>query len=158
MLFTKDFPVPGEQDAVMFSTGNDPFARLLSVMLGEIASAAKADQMQGFFLAVGKRLADGYPVGPARAMDRLIQHSNMVWQMLGMGQVRFELDDEGIDIFHHGLPAKLEGDGEGVWAKAAPFILQGAYDSWFRQMGSGERLKTAILRAESGGIELRHGI
>ena len=158
MLFVKDFPVAGDQDIAMLASSGEAAQRFVSLMLAEIASAATAEQMQGFFRAIGARLAKSHPIDNARNMDRLTQHGNMVWDRLHWGSVRFELDDEGIDIFHHGLPEKLEGDADGIWAKVAPFILEGAYDAWFRQMGSGERLRTRISRSQDGHIELRHGI
>ena len=158
MLFVKDFPVAGDQDIAMLASGGEAAQRFVSLILGEIASTATAEQMQGFFRAVGSRIAKNHPIADARDMDRLTRHGNMVWDRLHWGSVRFELDDEGIDIFHEGLPDGLEGDADGIWAGVAPFILEGAYDAWFRQMGSGERLNTRISRSQGGHIELRHGI
>src|SRR3546814_16520367 len=68
------------------------------------------------FRAVGSRLAKSHPIVNAKYMDRLTQHGNLVWDRLHWGSVRFELDDEGIDIFHDGLPERLEGDADGIWA------------------------------------------
>ncbi|HUD92369.1 cellulose biosynthesis protein BcsD [Sphingobium sp.] len=158
MLFTKDFSAADKQGSVPMSTGVDPLARLVSAMLAEIAGTATIDQLRGFFMAVGNRIATIYPIGPARTMERLTQHSLLIWQYLNWGQVHYELDDEGIDIFHRGLPITLEGDVGAIWSEVAPFILQGTYDGWFRQLGSGERLETTILRSDGADVELRHGV
>src|SRR3546814_10886867 len=110
MLFVKDFPVAGDQDIAMLASGAEAAQRFVSLILAEIASAATAEQMQGFFRAVGARLAKSPPIVNAKAMDRLTQHGKLVWDRLHWGSVRFELDDDGIDIFHDGLPERMEGD------------------------------------------------
>src|SRR3546814_4210582 len=133
MLFVKDFPVAGDQDIAMLASGAEAAQRFVSLILAEIASAATAEQMQGFFRAVGARLAKSHPIVNAKDMDRLTQHGNLVWDRLHLGSVRFELDDEGIDIFHDGLPERLEGVAAGIWSVVSPLILEGAFYAWFRQ-------------------------
>ncbi len=158
MLFVKSFPIAEEGEGAFIGHGGEAPARFTSLLLAEIASAASAEQMQGFFLSVGQRLAVTHPIDGARDLERLTRHANQVWHAFHWGHVQFEMDDEGIDIFHQGLPVTLEGDQQGLWAVAGPLILQGAYDGWFRQAGSGARLRTSIHRQADGCVELRHGI
>jgi hypothetical protein len=158
MLFVKSFPVAEGQDMALLGHDREAIARFASLLLTEIAATATDEQMSGFFLSIGKRLAASYPTGNVRELERLTQHANLVWQAFNWGHVRFDMDDEGIDIFHEDLPRSLEGDAQGLWSRAAPLILQGAYDAWFRQVAGGGRLSTSIQRHEAGRVELRHGI
>src|SRR3546814_17084203 len=141
MLFVKDFPVAGDQDIAMLASGAEAAQRFVSLILAEIASAATAEQMQGFFRAVGARLAKSHPIVNAKDMDRLNQHGNLVWDRLHWGRVRFELDAEGIDIFHDGLPERLEGDADGIWAGVRTFSRAWAAADRFRPQGGAGRAR-----------------
>ena len=158
MLFVKSFPAVQGDDMALIDGGVQTGARFTSLILAEIAAAASPEQMEGFFLSVGGRLAASYPIGEVRDLETVTQHINLVWHAFNWGQVRFEVDDEGIDIFHADMPGSLEGDAQSLWPKAAPMILVGAYDGWFRQAGSGDRFHTAIRHYGDTLVELRHGI
>lgn len=133
-------------------------SQFTGILLAEIAGAASEQQLRGFFLAVGRKLAALRPADDIDDIEALVERMNGLWDSLGWGQVALEVDDEGIDLFHLGMPTTLEGDNAGIWPAIAPVILEGAYDAWFRHMGSGERLSTRLLRQVEGRIELRHGI
>lgn len=158
MLFTKT-PAKSESDEIVrHLLGGAGVSQFASVLLAEIAEAASEDQLRAFFGAVGRRIAALQPAEGIRKLDAMVDNVNALWTRLGWGQAEFELDDDGIDIHHVGLPASLDGDDTAIWARTAPFVLEGAYDMWFRQMGSTARLRTSILRSEGGLVELRHGL
>ncbi len=130
---------------------------LLAAMIGEVSEGATDEQARGFFNAVGTRLAAMLPLAEVDDADELVAQMNGLWDALGLGRVGLELDDEGIDIIHSDLPVVLDAGDDGLWMKAAPHILEGAYESWFRSLGSGATLTTRLTRAAPGLVELRHG-
>ncbi|WOK35986.1 cellulose biosynthesis protein BcsD [Sphingomonas sp. C3-2] len=134
------------------------YPALLAAIIGEIDENASEDQSRGFFNAIGGRIAALLPMAEVDDVDLFVDQVNGLWEALGWGTATLELDDEGVDIFHRGLPGSLDGDDAGLWMKVAPAILEGAYDRWFRAMGSADTLKTRLLRASPEVIELRHGL
>lgn len=129
---------------------------LVALMIDEILDSADEDQWSGFFRTIGARLAQGIDLDGIEETEDLLDEVNALWKLLGWGHVGFELDDEGIDIYHRDMPATLEADGAHNWEKVAPYILLGAYEDWFHALGGGE-LSTRIVRLSSDVIHLRHG-
>jgi hypothetical protein len=158
MLFTKTPAFSDHGEVAPHLMGGVAITQLTGAMLAEIAGMASPEELRGFFVAVGTRLAALQPARDLKRLDQLADRINGFWQALGWGHVSFELDDEGMDISHEGMPATLESDTANVWAKAAPAILEGAYDAWCREMGSNGRLHTFVRREGGGRIELRHGV
>lgn len=159
-MFHKRIEADAEMKEVAILSGYPllrSYPALLAAMIGEISESATDEQAKGFFNAVGARVASLLPLAGVDDADELVAQMNALWDALGWGRVSLELDDEGIDIFHSGLPAVLDADDDGLWMKAAPHILEGAYESWFRGLGSGPRLTTRLTRAAPGLVELRHG-
>jgi len=131
---------------------------LLTAMLGaEVCGAASPEQADAFFTAVGARLAGLLRVDDIGAIEMLAGRVNQFWQTLGLGDVDMTLTQDGVRIRHHGMPETLEGDFDGCWATMAPALLKGAYDAWFRAIGSGESLHTELLGWEDGVVDLHHG-
>lgn len=130
---------------------------LLGMMIAEILDSASEDQWAGFFHSIGARLAAELDLEGIEDAEDLVDAMNGLWAALGWGMATLDLDDEGVDIQHHDLPATLGPDDEGGWAKVAPHILVGAYESWFRSLGSGPNLRTQILRQSPNLVQLRHG-
>ncbi|MET0238659.1 MAG: cellulose biosynthesis protein BcsD [Sphingobium sp.] len=158
MLFAKNPSPPDGGAAARHIIDSAAFSPFWGVVLSEIAAMASPEQLYGFFLGVGRRMAELHSVGGVQHLDRLSDRINGFWDSLGWGQVSFELDDEGMDIIHIGVPGSLEGDRSGVWPQIAPAVLEGAYDAWFRQMGSADRLHTRVVAASEGRVDLRHGL
>ncbi|BBC71894.1 conserved hypothetical protein [Altererythrobacter sp. B11] len=128
------------------------------LMLEEIAGCGTAEQCRGLLVAIGRRLAGLLPVANEAELAVLAERINGFWATLKWGSVGFELDDEGIDIIHRGLPPP-ERDQLQDWGELLPPVLEGAYDHWFRQMGSDStRLHTRVIRTAAGQVELRHGL
>lgn len=130
---------------------------LTALTASEIFKSATAAQARGFYVAVGKRIASLAPVEDISDLDALTQRINRVWHAMHWGEASLSMDDEGIIVHHHGMPDALEGDLEGHWPDVKNAILEGAYDGWFRTLGSGPQLKTWIVHTHEGQIELRHG-
>ena len=153
----------GRIDHSTSETGPGPLkARSLAVLIGtmvdEILAATEEEQWQGFFRAIGVRLAQELRLDKIENTDDLVFEMNALWRALGWGTVSLELDDEGIDIYHQDMPMELEHDDAGHWPQVAPHILIGAYESWFRSLGSGSNLTTRILKQTANVTHLRHGL
>lgn len=132
-------------------------AILTAMTAAEIFTQASAEQAHGFYLATGRRLATIVDLTDVQELDDLAARANALWSGCGLGHVEFEAVDTGIRILHRGAPAALDGDRAGHWVQLLPALLVGAYDTWFRQLGSGPALTTRILREGGDTIELHHG-
>lgn len=132
-------------------------AVLTALTAAEIFGEAGAAQAQGFYTAIGRRLAATVDLHAVRDLDGLSDRVNSVWGACGLGHVRIRTAESGIRVTHRGAPATIEGDSAGHWAALFPALLEGAYDAWFRQLGSGPALVTRIVRHDGDLIELHHG-
>jgi hypothetical protein len=133
-------------------------AVLTAMTAAEVFAEAPPQAVHGFYRAVGRRLAALIDLADVQDIDVLAERINALWLACGCGQARFQAIDTGIKVIHRGAPTTIEGDQAGVWALLFPAILEGAYDAWFRQLGSGQALSTRILRHEGDVIELHHGV
>jgi len=133
------------------------YPALLVAMIAEVSESATEEQRDGFFAAIGARIAAMTSVADIEDGELLGRRMNDLWDALGWGDVRLEFHDEGIDILHRNLPTSIDRNDEGLWTQVAPAILTGAYETWFRSLGSGPNLTTRILRQGAGFVELRHG-
>jgi hypothetical protein len=140
---------------------SDPADRGLAVIgalaMGEVFAAAAPAQAHGFYRSVGVKLAQAHPIAPMRDLRELEGAVNTIWAMLGLGYATITLDAQGVLIRHQDAPSAIEGDPRGDWTRAAPALLEGAYDGWLRAMGSPEALVTRIQSQSEIGIEIRHG-
>lgn len=132
-------------------------ALLLAASAAEIHAEASPAQAHGFFVAAGQRMAQGLDLGTVRDLDVLAQQINAFWARCGWGRVSLEPGDTGITVIHRGVPLTLAGDGAGLWPRLIVAVLEGAYDAWFRQLGSGPGLVTRLVREDADAIEFHHG-
>lgn len=152
------------EDVATFAVTSDQADRaddgelLLSLIASEIFATASSTQAENFFTAVGRRLARLVAMEDVHELGALAERINALWQALGWGGVRMELRDDGILLTHQGLPRGLQTDVGGHWPVLLRALLRGAYDSWFRALGSGDGLRTTILRASDEELELHHGL
>lgn len=122
----------------------------------EVCEAVPEQQAHGFFVAIGKRMAALEPLDGVNDAAALSMRINTFWHALDWGEIELVLASDGIIVRHRDLPNRIAPDPSGHWAAMLRGVLEGAYDSWFRVLGSGPALKT---RAEWKGdtLELRHG-
>jgi len=132
-------------------------AILASVTAAEIFGTAPAPQAHGFYAAVGRRLAGHIDLALVFDTDMLVARINSFWAAMEWGEATLELGEDAIFIQHRGLPDGMDGDIDGCWPKMATAILEGAYDAWFRALGSDEKLATKLVEWRDGVVRLRHG-
>ena len=142
-------------------SASDPADRGLAMIgalaMGEVFAAASQAQACGFYRSVGVALAKAHPIPPMRDLRELEGAVNTIWAMLGLGYATIALDAQGVLIRHQDMPTAIEGDVNCDWTRAAPALLEGAYDGWLRAMGSPQALITSIQSQSEFGIEIRHG-
>lgn len=131
---------------------------LVSLISAEIFATASASQAEGFFAAVGQRLAAMVVMDDIRDLHGLAARINALWHALGWGEVHMEARDDGVRLLHRGLPRGWNTDMSGHWPTVLRVLLASAYDSWFRALGSNEKLRTTIVHASEEELELHHGI
>lgn len=122
----------------------------------EICEAVPELQARGFFAAIGKRIAALEPLDGISDAAVLSMRLNEFWRALDWGEIELVLTSDSIVVHHRDLPRTLAPDPRGHWATMLAGVLEGAYDTWFRVLGSGPALTT---HAEWKGdtLELRHG-
>lgn len=132
-------------------------AVLCAALIAEVREITSADEAQGFFVAIGRRIAARLSLENLENAQDIAARINGFWEDIGWGEVILQFDDEGVDILHRNL-STLSWDHHAADSKVVGFLLQGAYDSWFRTLGSGPRLRTQVTQRSEGTIELRHGL
>lgn len=134
-------------------------ALLCQLLFDEFQATASAEQRRGLHVALGRRVAGLIALPSDADLDTIAARINRLWASLNWGSVGFELDNEGIDIVHRGLPVNGR-DRLQDWEALMPPILEGAYGAWFEAIGGGpsDRLRTRVIGQRSGEVELRHGL
>lgn len=122
----------------------------------EMAEGIPEEQAHGFFMAIGRRMAALEPLEGVNDASVLCARINAFWQALDWGEIELAVGRDAIVVRHRDLPTEIAPDRAGHWARMLLGVLEGAYDSWFRVLGSGPALRTT---AEWKGdtLELRHG-
>lgn len=138
-------------------TSDRGLAVIAALAVSEIFANAGKEQAQGFFRAVGQRLARQNPIPAMRDLRELQGAVNAVWSRVGLGEAEITLDLQGVLIHHHDAPATIPYDPDFHWGAALPALLLGAYDGWMRAMGSPDALQTRLLSCADNIIEIRHG-
>lgn len=136
--------------------GSVSHAILATALIAELADAVPAAQRRGFYLAVGRRIAGLETLDGVDDLAELARRVNGFWRASGWGEAEVAMDREAIVILHHNPPSPPADTPAGPWLGMLIAVLEGAYDAWFRRLGSGPTLHT---RAEWKGdmVELRHG-
>ena len=158
MFIARIDPKQAELATAADSATLDPWSPLLGAIIGEVGGSATEAQVRGFFQAVGQRIAARAPVDDIEDADALLDRINALWSALGWGVAAMTVDDDGIDIQHRDLPHMANPGDDRQWMAAVGPLLEGAYESWFRSMGSGPALHTRVTGQSGDLIELRHAI
>lgn len=122
----------------------------------EICEAVPENQARGFFLSLGKRMAALEPLEGVTDVGSLTASVNAFWKALDWGHVQIEAGERGFTVLHDDLPNRIAPDPHGHWHTMLCAVLEGAYDSWFRILGSGPALTTRA-KWQGDTLELHHG-
>lgn len=136
----------------------DDLELLMSLIAVEIFATASPEQAEGFFAAIGRRLATMVVMDDVRDLKDMETRANMLWRAMEWGEVRMEARDDGIMLRHRGLPRGWNSDIDEHWPTVLRALLTSAYHSWFSGLGSGADLETRIVHASDQELDLHHGI
>lgn len=143
--------------AASASTDPSPSHAILAAgLVAELAEVVPTAQRRGFYLAVGRRIAMGETLDGVDELSQLAHRVNVFWRASGWGEAAIAIEHDAILILHREAPSPPQDMPPGPWLGMLCAVLEGAYDAWFRRLGSGPALHT---RAEWKGdtLELRHG-
>ena len=147
------FPSPRSEGEQSGAGGLALFAMMAAA---EVCESAPATQAQAFFSAIGRRMASLEPLEGVSDAAVLAARINGFWQDLGWGEIQLAVGDDAIVVHHRSLPKALTADQQHNWNTMLLGLLQGAYDAWFRVLGSGPALHT-VAQWQGDMVELRHG-
>ena len=148
------FPQSSQSNAGEIGVGG--LALLALSTAAEVYDGVPEEQARGFYLAVGRRMAALEPLDGVNDASVLAARINAFWQALDWGQIEIVVGKEAILVRHHDLPTKVAPDTDRYWKFMLIAVLEGAYDSWFRVLGSGPSLRTTS-EWKGDAIEFRHG-
>jgi hypothetical protein len=131
-------------------------ALMAITMAAEVCEGVPPAQAHGFFVAIGRRMAAIEPLEGVNDASVLAARINAFWHALDWGGIELSLGNEAIVVRHGDLPNKIAPDPQGHWHRMLLGVLEGAYDSWFRVLGSGPAL-TTTAEWKGDTVELRHG-
>lgn len=149
----QSFPEPWH---AISERGAGGLALLAMMTAAELYEAVPEAQAKGFFQAIGKRMAALEPLDGVNDASVLRARINAFWEALNWGEAELVVGDDTITVHHRGLPEAVAPDQERHWARMLLAVLEGAYDSWFRLLGSGPALVTSASW-KGDTFELRHG-
>jgi hypothetical protein len=132
------------------------FAAFAAASVAEFAEAVPAAQRRGFYLAVGRRIAAAETLDDVDDAAQLCWRVNAFWRAMGWGEAEVAIERDAIVVRHRDGPQAPEGVAAGPWMGMLLAVLEGAYDTWFRRLGSGPRLHT-VAEWKGQTVELRHG-
>lgn len=132
------------------------YVLLAQMTAAELFEAIPSRQARGFFVAIGRRMAALQALDGVKDAVVLRGRVNSFWSTLGWGEADISLQSDAIIVEHRCAPVLVGHDKGEHWPVVVLALLEGAYDHWFREMGSGPTLKT-IAGWKGEIVELRHG-
>ncbi|QDK35133.1 cellulose biosynthesis protein BcsD [Sphingomonas sp. IC081] len=149
----QSFPPPRHDTDV---SGIGGVALLATLTAAEIGERAPPAQARAFFSSVGRRVAALVPLDDVSDVGVLETRINAYWRDLDWGQIELVVGEDAIVVRHARLPEPVVPDLRHAWQAMLLGILEGAYDAWFRALGSGAALTTKALWKDDI-MEVRHG-
>ncbi|WP_395337356.1 hypothetical protein WBP06_22505 [Novosphingobium sp. BL-8H] len=147
------FPPPRHEGDM---TGVGGLALMATMTAAEVAENLPAQQARGFFGAIGRRMAALVPLEDVSEATALQDRINDFWQDLDWGDIELVVGDDAITVRHRRLPEPVVPDLRHSWQAMLLGVLEGAYDAWFRTLGSGPTLRTVAVWKDDL-LEVRHG-
>lgn len=147
-MFAAAASAPSERPATL--------APVVAALAAELAETVPAAQRRGFYLTLGKRIAAAETLDGVEDATQLAWRVNAFWSAMGWGEAEMAIEPVAIVVHHRGAPPAPAGLASEAWRDMLLALLEGAYDAWFRRLGSGPSLQTtAAWKGDT--VELRHG-
>lgn len=131
-------------------------AAIAAMVAAELSETITPGQARGFFHEIGRRLAALQPLDEVGGASALGAKINGFWQALDFGEAEIVLQSDAVVVRHRHAPKQTPLVDAARWPMILLAVLEGAYDAWFRQLGSGPNLKT-VAEWNGDTVEIRHG-
>lgn len=123
----------------------------------EIVAQMSPAGARDFMARIGARFAQRFDLGACATLAELERAIAQVWLDVDWGWSSIEDNGDALVIRHHCAPLRTAfGESAEAWSTA---FLQGAYQHWFRMLGSSESLQVSQQSAldATGSVEFRFG-
>ena len=113
----------------------------MQALASEFASALPPEDLRALMARVGTRFAVAHALPPCATLDALQCGMSAVWEQTDWGGVNLTQAADHLDIHHTLSPLYAAFGSENVqWSGG---FLEGVYQQWFNQAGSGQ-LRVAL--------------
>ncbi|OVZ63802.1 cellulose synthase [Pigmentiphaga sp. NML080357] len=110
----------------------------LNALVQEFASQLSEADLRALMRRVGSRFAEQSPLAECRTLDDVQFAMSKIWMANDWGWVTVEEENGSLRLSHNCSPLRAAfGQNASPWA---PAFLEGAYQQWFEQLGSGKHL------------------
>jgi len=130
---------------------------VLGAFASELADTLDVESLRELMRRVGARFAARFDLGQCDTIADLERALTQVWLRTDWGWTQIEDNGETLTIHHHCAPLRTAlGESADAWS---PGFLEGAYQHWFRALGSSEALAlTQVTQIDATGtVAFRFG-
>ncbi|RLK44706.1 cellulose biosynthesis protein BcsD [Cupriavidus plantarum] len=129
----------------------------LGVLGEELVGQLNEAGAREFMARMGARFAQRFDLGPCNSLAELERAIAQIWLDVDWGWTGIEDNGDALVIRHHCAPLRTAfGESSDAWSGA---FLQGAYQHWFRMLGSSDTLQVSQQSDvdATGSVEFRFG-
>ncbi|MFI8618443.1 cellulose biosynthesis protein BcsD [Acidovorax sp. NPDC077693] len=121
----------------------------LQALTEEFASSLAPEDLHALMFRVGTRFAAANPLAPAATLDELQRGMTAVWERIDWGWVQLSQEAARLNIQHSLSPVSAAFGARHVqWSGG---FLEGVYQSWMEQAGSGALRVVQVAPADAWG-------
>ncbi|CAN7656881.1 cellulose biosynthesis protein BcsD [Acidovorax sp. LjRoot194] len=121
----------------------------LQALTDEFASSLSPEDLHALMLRVGTRFAAANPLAPSATLEELQRSMTAVWERIDWGWVQLSQETARLNIQHSLSPVSAAfGVNHVQWSGG---FLEGVYQSWLEQAGSGSLRVVQVAPADAWG-------
>ncbi|KQO17107.1 cellulose synthase [Acidovorax sp. Leaf78] len=121
----------------------------LQALTDEFASSLSPEDLHALMFRVGTRFAAANPLAPAATLEELQRSMTAMWERIDWGWVQLSQESARLNIQHSLSPVSAAfGVNHVQWSGG---FLEGVYQSWLEQAGSGSLRVVQVAPADAWG-------
>lgn len=131
----------------------------LDVLGDELFSQLGEAGVSALMARAGVRFAERFPTGPCATLPDLERALAQIWLDVEWGWTSIHDAGDALLVRHHCAPLHRPAGELGAAARWPASFLHGAYQHWFRQLGSSDSLQLTQVSTfdASGNVDFRFG-